>query len=175
MCLSLIRVRFYPETNYFFSIQFILNELSSSHFLTSEIFVKISFLESLTTYHPAKCKNIPTVSEFDKTFIDHWISLDKSNDIVRFIIRDLENLLGFPKLLWQFIIIIIIIFPFLKISNFPGFYNQHVIQIFAITHKKKKKNSTHTVRKSVPDCQKTFPKIQLGLSENSPKNLVRTS
>ena len=35
------------KKNYLFSIQFILTELSSSHFLTSEIFVKISFLESL--------------------------------------------------------------------------------------------------------------------------------
>ena len=58
----LIRVCFYPETIYFFSIQFILNELSSSHFLTSEIFVKISSLKSLTTYHPENRKNIPIVS-----------------------------------------------------------------------------------------------------------------
>ena len=35
------------KKNYLFSVQFILTELSSSHFLTSEIFVKILFLESL--------------------------------------------------------------------------------------------------------------------------------
>ena len=38
MCPFLIRVCFFPETIYFSSIQFILNELSSSHFLTYEIF-----------------------------------------------------------------------------------------------------------------------------------------
>ena len=53
--------------------QFILNELSSSHFPTSEIFVKILSLESLTTYHPKNRKNIPTISEFDETFLGHWI------------------------------------------------------------------------------------------------------
>ena len=31
MCLSFIRVRFYPKTIYLFSVQFILNELRSSH------------------------------------------------------------------------------------------------------------------------------------------------
>ena len=55
-------VRFFPEKIYFFSVQFILNKLSSSHFLTFEIFVKISSLKSLTTYHLENCKNIPTVS-----------------------------------------------------------------------------------------------------------------
>ena len=49
---SLIRVRFYPKTIYLFSVQFILNELSSSHFPTFEILVKISSLKSLVTYHP---------------------------------------------------------------------------------------------------------------------------
>ena len=57
MCPSLIRVCFYPETIYLFLVQFILNELSSSHFLTSEIFVKISSLESLATYHSETRKN----------------------------------------------------------------------------------------------------------------------
>ena len=51
-----IRIRFYPKTIYFFSVHFILNELSPSHFLTSEIFVKISSLKSLTIYHPENCK-----------------------------------------------------------------------------------------------------------------------
>ena len=60
-----------PETIYFFSVQFILNELSSNNFLTSEIFIKISSLESLTTYLPENRKNIPTVSEFNETFLDH--------------------------------------------------------------------------------------------------------
>ena len=119
MCPSLIRVCFCLETIYLFSVQFILNELSSNHFPTSEIFVKISSLESLTTYHPENYKNIPTVSEFDGTFLGHQISRGESNDVVRFVIRDLENFLGFPEPLWQFIIIII---SFLKISNFLGFY-----------------------------------------------------
>ena len=56
MCPSHIWVHFYLETIYFFSVQFILNELSSSHFLTSEIFIKISSLESLTTYYPENHK-----------------------------------------------------------------------------------------------------------------------
>ena len=95
MCPSLIQVCFYLETIYFFSIQFILNELSSSHFLTSEIFVKISSLESLATYHSENRKNIPTISEFDKTFLGQWILQDKSNGSVHFVIQDLENFLGF--------------------------------------------------------------------------------
>ena len=49
------RIRFYPEIIYFFSVHFILNELSPSHFLTSEIFIKISYLKSLAIYHPENC------------------------------------------------------------------------------------------------------------------------
>ena len=45
------RVRFCNEMIHLFLVQFILNELSSSHFLTYEIFVKISSLESLVTHH----------------------------------------------------------------------------------------------------------------------------
>ena len=71
MCPSFIRVRFFPETIYFFLVQFILNELSSSHFLTSEICIKISSLESLATDHPENRKNIPIVSKFDETFLGH--------------------------------------------------------------------------------------------------------
>ena len=41
-----------PNFFYFFSIQFILIELNSNHFLTFEIFVKISSLKSLATNHP---------------------------------------------------------------------------------------------------------------------------
>ena len=75
------------------------------------------------TYHPENRKNIPTVLEIDETFLGHWISRDESNGAVRFIIQNLDNFLGFPETLRQFIIIIIIIIlPFLKISNFPGFY-----------------------------------------------------
>ena len=55
----------------YFSVHFILNELISIHFLTSEIFVKISSLKSLMTYHPKNRKNIPFVSEFDETFLGH--------------------------------------------------------------------------------------------------------
>ena len=51
-----IRVRFCPETIYFFSVHFILNELSPSHFLTSEIFIKILSPKSLVTYHPENRK-----------------------------------------------------------------------------------------------------------------------
>ena len=69
MCPSLIRVRFFPETIYLFSVQFILNELSSSYFLTSEVFVKISSLESQETYHPETRKKILIVSEFDEIFM----------------------------------------------------------------------------------------------------------
>ena len=47
---SLIRIRFYPKTIHFFSIQFILTELSSSYFLTSDIFIKISSMASLLMY-----------------------------------------------------------------------------------------------------------------------------
>ena len=64
-------VHFCLETIYFFSIQFILNELSSRHFLTFEIFVKISSLELLA--HLENCKNIMNVLEFDETFLGHWI------------------------------------------------------------------------------------------------------
>ena len=51
-----IRVPFCLEKIYLFSVHFILNELNPSHFLTSEIFVKISSLKSLTTYHPENRK-----------------------------------------------------------------------------------------------------------------------
>ena len=45
-------VSFLPRKKiYLFSFHFILNELSSSHFLSSEIFVKSSSLKSLTVYH----------------------------------------------------------------------------------------------------------------------------
>ena len=65
----LIQIRFCPETIYLFSVHFILNELSSSHFLIFEIFVKISSLKSSTTYHPENRKNILIVTEFDETFL----------------------------------------------------------------------------------------------------------
>ena len=42
---------FLPRNNLFFSVHFILNELSPSHFLTFEIFVQISSLKSLVTYY----------------------------------------------------------------------------------------------------------------------------
>ena len=86
MCPSLIQVCFLPEIIYFFLVHFILNELSSSHFLTSQISVKISSLESLTTYHPENRKNIPIISKFDEAFLGHYILQDKVNGAVRFII-----------------------------------------------------------------------------------------
>ena len=58
----LIQIHFCLEIIYFFSVQFILNELSSSHFLTFEIFVKISSLKSLTTY-PQKIVKILCLSQ----------------------------------------------------------------------------------------------------------------
>ena len=76
MCPSLIQVCFCLETIYFFSVQFILYELSSSQFPTSEIFLKISSLKSLETYHLENHKNIPIVLEIDETFLRHWISRD---------------------------------------------------------------------------------------------------
>ena len=54
--IALFESVFCPEKIYFFSVHFILNKLNPSHFLTSEIFVKISFLKSLTTYHPENRK-----------------------------------------------------------------------------------------------------------------------
>ena len=42
---------FASKKSIYFSVHFIVNELSSSHFITSEIFVKISSLKSLATYH----------------------------------------------------------------------------------------------------------------------------
>ena len=51
------RIRSHPKTIYLFSVQFILIELSLSHFLTSKIFVNISSLKSLATHHPKNKKN----------------------------------------------------------------------------------------------------------------------
>ena len=86
MCPSFVQVRFCTETIYLLSIHFILNELSSSHFPTSEIFVKISSLKSLTTYNPENRKNILIVSEFYETFLGHQISRDEFNGAVHFFI-----------------------------------------------------------------------------------------
>ena len=58
-----------PKTIYLFSIQFILNELSPSHFLTFEIFVKISSLKSLTAYHPENCKIFHLSQNSTKLFL----------------------------------------------------------------------------------------------------------
>ena len=60
---------FTPKQFISFQFNFFLNELSSSHFLTFEIFVKISSLKSLATYHPENRKNILLVLEFDETFL----------------------------------------------------------------------------------------------------------
>ena len=112
-CPSLIRVRFYPEIIYFFSVQFILNELNLNNFLTSEIFVKISSLESLATYHPENRKKFRLSQNWTKIF--RVTRRDEFNGAVRFVILDIENFLGFPEPLCKFIIIIIIIFPFFEI------------------------------------------------------------
>ena len=81
-CLN--RVHFYSKTIYFFSVQFILNERSSSHFMSSEIFVKISSLKSLMAYHLENRKNIPLVSEFDELF---WVTrFLETNFTVQFVL-----------------------------------------------------------------------------------------
>ena len=66
-----IQIPFYPETIYFLSVHFILNELSSSHFPTSEIFVKISSLKSLATYHLENRKIFRLSQNLTKRF---WIT-----------------------------------------------------------------------------------------------------
>ena len=72
-----IRIRFYPEKFYFFSVQFILNELNPSHFLTSKIFVKISSLKSLTIYHPKNRKIFRLSQNLTKLF---WVTrFNKTN------------------------------------------------------------------------------------------------
>ena len=57
--------------HYLFSVQFILNEVISSHFLISEIFVKISFLESLATYHLESRKTFRLSHNLTKFF---WVT-----------------------------------------------------------------------------------------------------
>ena len=124
MCPSLIRVCFFLEIIYFFSIQFILNELSSSHFPTFEIFVKKSRPWSHWRLITQKIVKIFRLSHNSTKLFWHWISRDESNGTVRFVIRDLENFLGFPKPLWQFIII--------KISNFPRLYKIGLVSFMEI-------------------------------------------
>ena len=120
---SLIRVRLCLETIYLFSIQFILNKFSSSHFMTFKFFVKISSLESLATYHLKNRKNIPTISEFDETFLGHWISQDESSGSIYFVIQDIKNFLSFPEPIWQILLFFLFFFHFfLKITKFPKFY-----------------------------------------------------
>ena len=93
ICPSLIQVHFCPETIYLFLVQFILNELSLSHFLTSEIFIKISSLTSLATYYPKNSDCLIIRRNFSG-------SLDFARRIygaIHFVIQDLENFLGFPE------------------------------------------------------------------------------
>ena len=66
-----IRVRFCTKTIYIFLVHFILNELNSSHFLTSKIFVKISSLKSMTTYHPENRKIFHLSQNSTKLF---WVT-----------------------------------------------------------------------------------------------------
>ena len=70
-CSYFIQIRFYPEIIYFFSVQFSLNELSSSYFLTSEIFDKISSLKLLATYHPKNRKKFRLSQNLKKFF---WVT-----------------------------------------------------------------------------------------------------
>ena len=53
---------FLPQNNLFIFSLIYFNELNSSHFLISKIFVKISSLESLKTYNLETRKKIPIVS-----------------------------------------------------------------------------------------------------------------
>ena len=55
----------------FFLVHFILNELNPSHFLTSEIFIKILSLKSLTTYHLENCKIFRLSQNSNKLF---WVT-----------------------------------------------------------------------------------------------------
>ena len=57
-----------PETIYFFSVQFILNELNSSYFLTPEILVKISSMESLGTHYSETRKKFRLSQNLSKFF-----------------------------------------------------------------------------------------------------------
>ena len=62
-CPYIMRVHFYPEIIYFFSIQFSLKELSLKRTFQS--------MELLTTYHPENRKKISIISEFDENFLGH--------------------------------------------------------------------------------------------------------
>ena len=78
-----IRVHFYLENFYFFSVHFILNELSPHHFLTSEIFVQISSLKSLVTYHPENHKIFRWSQNLTKLF---WVTrFRETNSMAQFV------------------------------------------------------------------------------------------
>ena len=62
---------FLPSNNLIFLVHFILNELSPSHFLTSDIFVQISSLKSLVTYHPENRKIFRLSQNLTKLF---WVT-----------------------------------------------------------------------------------------------------
>ena len=55
----------------FFLVHFILNELNPSHFLTSEIFIKILSLKLLTTYHLENRKIFRLSQNSNKLF---WVT-----------------------------------------------------------------------------------------------------
>ena len=59
---------FLPRNNLFLFSSLYLNELSPNHFLTSEIFVKISSLKSLATYHPENRKIFRLSQNLTKLF-----------------------------------------------------------------------------------------------------------
>ena len=68
-----------PRNNLLFSVHSILNELSPNHFLTFEIFVKISSLESLTTYHPENRKNFRLFHNSTKLF---WVTRFRETNLM---------------------------------------------------------------------------------------------
>ena len=104
---------FLLRNNLFIFSSLFLNELNSS-VLISEIFVKISSLESLEIYHPKSRKNIPLISEFDEFFLGHYISQEEFSGAVRFVIRDLEN--------FRFSTEITVLPFFFENSDFLGFH-----------------------------------------------------
>ena len=75
----LIRVRFFPEKFYLFSVHFIVNELRSSHFLTFEIFVKISSLKSLANYYP-EIRKIFRLSQNSTKFF--WVTRFRETNLM---------------------------------------------------------------------------------------------
>ena len=78
---------FYPETIYLFYVQFILNELSSIHFLTSKIFVKISSLESWRLISQKLVKKFQLFQNSTKFF---WVTRFRETNLTAQFISSFE-------------------------------------------------------------------------------------